>query len=183
MAAPVEKLAIHTPTAVVRWRGSWNSSRISDSVDGASVAPAAPRRAGGDEHLDARREGGGDRGRRERRRPDQQQPAAADAVSEGSHGDEQAGGDEAVDVDDPQQLGGGRPQVGADRRHCEVQDGEVHRVDDAGQRQHGEREPLSASGAAGRSGGHRNALLVVAGPLLERARRSAEDGLYGRVNG
>ena len=45
IAAPEEKLAIQTPTAKVRWRGSANSARTSDSVEGASVAPAAPSRA------------------------------------------------------------------------------------------------------------------------------------------
>jgi hypothetical protein len=45
MAPPAEKLVIHTPMAVVRWRGSWNMLKISDSVDGARVAPAMPSRA------------------------------------------------------------------------------------------------------------------------------------------
>ena len=36
---------IQTPIANVRWRGSRNMLRISDSVDGASVAPAMPSSA------------------------------------------------------------------------------------------------------------------------------------------
>ena len=36
---------IHTPIANVRCCGSWNMLRISDSVDGASVAPATPSSA------------------------------------------------------------------------------------------------------------------------------------------
>ena len=36
---------IHTPIANLRWLGSQNMLRISDSVDGASVAPATPRTA------------------------------------------------------------------------------------------------------------------------------------------
>ena len=36
--------------------------------------------------------------------PIEQQLAAADAVAERAHRDEQAGDEEAVDVDDPQQL-------------------------------------------------------------------------------
>ncbi len=36
---------IHTPTANVRWRGFWNRFVISDSVDGAIVAPAMPSSA------------------------------------------------------------------------------------------------------------------------------------------
>ena len=45
IAAPTEKLVIHTPTAKVRCAGSSNMLRISASVDGASVAPAIPSRA------------------------------------------------------------------------------------------------------------------------------------------
>ena len=44
-APPAEKLEIHTPTASVRCRGSANMLRISDRVDGASVAPATPSTA------------------------------------------------------------------------------------------------------------------------------------------
>jgi hypothetical protein len=36
---------IHTLTAKVRSCGSWNMLRISENVDGASVAPARPSRA------------------------------------------------------------------------------------------------------------------------------------------
>ena len=36
---------IHTPIANVRCCGSWNMLRSSDSVDGASVAPATPSSA------------------------------------------------------------------------------------------------------------------------------------------
>ena len=42
-APPAEKLAIHTPTANVRSRGSRNIVRSRDSVEGASVADARPR--------------------------------------------------------------------------------------------------------------------------------------------
>jgi len=45
IAPPAEKLVIHTPMAVVRCLGSWNMLKISDSVDGARVAPATPSRA------------------------------------------------------------------------------------------------------------------------------------------
>ena len=45
MAAPAEKLAPHTPTATVRWRGSRNMLRINDRVEGAGVAPAMPSKA------------------------------------------------------------------------------------------------------------------------------------------
>ena len=42
MAPPTEKLVIHMPMAMVRWRSSWNMLRISESVDGISVAAATP---------------------------------------------------------------------------------------------------------------------------------------------
>jgi hypothetical protein len=45
MAAPAEKLAIQTPIATVRSFGSRNMLRISESVDGASVAAAIPSSA------------------------------------------------------------------------------------------------------------------------------------------
>jgi hypothetical protein len=45
IAPPAEKLVIHTPMAVVRCLGSWNMLKISDSVDGARVAPAMPSSA------------------------------------------------------------------------------------------------------------------------------------------
>jgi hypothetical protein len=43
MALPAENAPIHTPIAIVRSRGSWNMWKISDSVEGARVAPAMPR--------------------------------------------------------------------------------------------------------------------------------------------
>ena len=45
IAPPSEKLVIQTPIAVVRCPGSRNMLRISDSVDGAMVAPATPSSA------------------------------------------------------------------------------------------------------------------------------------------
>ena len=45
IAPPSEKLVAQTPIATVRWRASMNMLRISESVDGASVAPAIPRSA------------------------------------------------------------------------------------------------------------------------------------------
>src|SRR4029450_13316186 len=45
IAPPREKLMIQTLIAVVRSRGWRNMFRISDSVDGATVAPATPRSA------------------------------------------------------------------------------------------------------------------------------------------
>src|SRR5262245_16036145 len=45
IAAPAEKLVIHTPMANVRCRGSSNMLRIRDRVEGARVAPATPSSA------------------------------------------------------------------------------------------------------------------------------------------
>ena len=90
----------------------------------ASTARASRRRRRAararDQHRRARREGGEHRGDAERRRADQQQPPPADAVAERAHRDEAAGDQEAVDVDDPEQLGGARVQVGAERRERQV---------------------------------------------------------------
>ena len=86
--------------------------RISASVDGIRVAPAMPSSArAAISSLGAVRVGGEHRGRAERGGADQQQPAAADPVAERAHRDQQAGEDEAVDVEDPQLLGGARLQV------------------------------------------------------------------------
>ena len=45
MALPAEKAEIQTPIATARWRWSWNIAKISDSVEGARVAPAIPSSA------------------------------------------------------------------------------------------------------------------------------------------
>jgi hypothetical protein len=45
MATPSDRLVTQTPIAIVRCRGSSNIVRISDSVEGISVAPATPSRA------------------------------------------------------------------------------------------------------------------------------------------
>ncbi len=45
MMPPIEKLVVQIPIAKVRWPASWNMLRISDRVDGISVAPATPSTA------------------------------------------------------------------------------------------------------------------------------------------
>jgi hypothetical protein len=133
--------------AAVRCAASWNMLRIKDSVDGASVAPASPSSARVvDQHLGAAREGGKHRADAERGRADEQQPAPADPVAERAHRDQRASDQEAVDVDDPQELGAGRAQVGAERGQRQVQHGQVHRVEQARQRDHRQPDPLAASG-------------------------------------
>jgi hypothetical protein len=80
IAPPSEKLMIHTLMAVVRWRGSRNMLRMSESVErshrGAGDAEQRTRR---DEHGGASREGGEYRSPAEEGGSDQQQSPSADA--------------------------------------------------------------------------------------------------------
>ena len=139
------------PIATVRCRGSWNMLRISDSVDGASVAPAMPSSARVAISISALVENAAStEADAERGRADQQQPPAADAVAQRAHRDQQAGDQEAVDVDDPEQLRAARPQVRAQRRQGEVQHRQVHRVEQAGQRDHGQPDPFAPPAPARR---------------------------------
>ncbi len=102
MTAPAEKLATQMPMANARSCGSRNMLRMSESVDGASVAAGETLQcARDDQHLGAGRVGGEDRGDAERRGADEQHLAAPDPVAERAHGDQRAGDHEAVDVDDP----------------------------------------------------------------------------------
>ncbi len=99
-------------------------------------------RAGGDHQLGVGRVGGEDRRGAERGRTDHEQFATADAVAEGAHGDQEPGDHEAVDVDDPEQLGAAGGQVGVEMRGGQVEHGGVHAEQHGGQRQHGQPEPL-----------------------------------------
>ena len=110
-----------------------------------------------DQHLGARRERREQRERPECGGADEQQLAAADPVAERAHRDEEARDHEAVDVDDPEQLGAARLEVLADRRDGEVQDREVHHVEQAGEREDGEADPLAAAGQSDLRVGHRRA--------------------------
>ena len=101
------------PTAVERCLGSSNIAKISDSVDGAIVAPAMPEQRAAQRSASrascenaARIEASA-----ERRGADQQHPAPPDPVAERAHRDQEAGDHEAVDVDDPEQLDAARPEV------------------------------------------------------------------------
>jgi SAM-dependent methyltransferase len=64
---------------------------------------------------------------------DEQQLSAADPVAQDAHGDQRAGHEEPVDVDDPQRPGTGGLQVGADGRNGQVQHRQVHHTQQAGQ--------------------------------------------------
>ena len=79
--------------------------RISESVDGASVAPATPSSARVAISISALVEkAASTEATPNAAGADQQQPAAADAVAQRAHRDQRAGDQEAVDVDDPEQL-------------------------------------------------------------------------------
>ncbi len=107
-----------------------------------------------DQHFRAARECRDDRSGGERGGADQQQAPPADAIAQRAHGDQEAGHQEAVDVDDPQQLRGRRIEIGADRRQRQVEHGQVHRVDHAGQGDGGQADPFAAGGLGGRGKSH-----------------------------
>ncbi len=142
-APPAEKLAIHTPTANVRWRGAEEhvpDQRQRRRSEGRGCH--SQDRSRGDQHGCSERERGEHRGRAERRSTDQQQSPPADPVPERSHRDEGSRDQEPVDVHDPEQLGAARFQVCAEVRHGEVQHRQVHRVEQARQGEHGESDPF-----------------------------------------
>ena len=85
----------------------------------------------------------------ERRRPRHQNAAQADPVAQGSHGDEEASKQETVDVGDPEQLRTAGAQLSAQPWDGEMEQGEVHRDQQRGQRQDRQAGPL----ASGRTGG------------------------------
>ena len=106
-----------TPIANVRCSGSRNMLRISDSVDGASVAPATPSSARVAISIaGAGREGRQDRGDSKGGGADQEQPPPPDSVAQRAHGDQRSGDQESVDVENPEQLSAAGLQVGADVR-------------------------------------------------------------------
>ena len=77
--------------------------------------------AGGNEHLGTDSESGDDRGETEADCADQEQFSPTDPVAERTHGDEQTGEHERIDVDDPQQLRAARLEVGADERKRKIE--------------------------------------------------------------
>ena len=135
-------------------RGSANMLKISASVDGASVAPATPSSARAAISIGALVEKAASTEAApnaaapiisSRRRPIRS-PSVPIVISS-------AGDEEAVDVDDPEQLAAARLQVLADRGEREVQHGQVHRVEQAGERDDGESDPLASAGVLGSLGG------------------------------
>ena len=146
IALPAEKAEIQTAIARERCPGSWNIVKISDRVDGASVAPAIPSRARLRMSISAlTRERSEQRQHAEGAGADEQQLAAADAVAERAHRHEEARDHEAVDVDDPEELRAARVEVGRERRHREVQHRQVHHVHQAREREDGQADPFAAA--------------------------------------
>ena len=117
--------------------------RISESVDGARVRPRRRAAPGHDEHLDAGREGGEDRRDSEGGRADEKKATTADPVAERAHRDQGAGHQEAVDVGDPEQLRARRLELRGQRRHRQIENGQVHRVEEARKGDHREPDPLA----------------------------------------
>jgi hypothetical protein len=69
-----------------------------------------------------------------------------DPVAQGAHGDQEPRGHEPVHVDDPKELGARGLEVRTEGRHRQVQHGEVHRVEPAGERDHGQPGPPAGPG-------------------------------------
>ena len=125
--------------------------RISDSVDGISMAPNTPstaRAATRCRALGAKAAATDTTAKP--RGTDHQQAAPADPVAEAAHRHQQCGQHQRVDVDDPQLGGRGRAEVLGDARQRERQDGVVDGDQQHRQQQHRERQPRAARGVGGR---------------------------------
>ncbi len=99
-----------------------------------------------DEHLGAVRAGGDARGDAEKGVAQQQDPSASHPVAQGAEEDQQRGADEGIDVDGPQQLGGGGPEVLGDRGHRDVEHGGVHRDEQQTDAEDDEDDPAVGAG-------------------------------------
>jgi hypothetical protein len=70
----------------------------------------------------------------------------ATLISLPSRSNQEAGEEEAVDVCHPQELRARRIEICGQRRDREIEHGEVHRVKEAGKRDHSEADPLTPAG-------------------------------------
>ena len=130
--------------AKVRSVGSRNMLVSSDSVEGASVAPAMPRMARvtisisalleNAARMEASAKGGS---------PNEQQLAPPDAVAQRAHRHQESRHHETIDVDDPQKLRRRWLQVGSHLRNCQVEHRQVHRIEHAGQRYNAKPDPFA----------------------------------------
>jgi hypothetical protein len=115
----------------------------------------------GDQHLGAGRERCDHGDDAERGATDEQQPPPADPVAQRPHGDQESRDHEPVDIGDPQQLSAAWSQVLADRRHGQVQHGQVHRIQQTSEGEHRQPDPLPPAGQWRRRGGHADPLVDV----------------------
>ena len=108
------------------------------------MAPASPSSAAShDQHLGAGRERRQNRGDTKDGGTDQEETPPPDPVSQGAHGDQGRGNQEAVDIENPEQLSAAGLEVGADRRDSQIEDREVHGVEQAGQGDDRQANPLA----------------------------------------
>src|SRR5438093_613462 len=131
--------------ATVRCCGSRNMLRIKDRVDGASVAPATPSSARVAISISVVVENAAiTEATPNAAAANQEKPAAADAIAQRAHRDQRSGDQEAVDVHDPQELRAAGLQRRTQLGHRQVQDRQVHGVEQARQGDDGESDPLAA---------------------------------------
>ena len=164
MALPAEKAEIQIGDR------SCPLTRVLEHVEDERQGRGGDRRAGDpeqrtadDQHLRAERDGGQDRDQAERGGTDQEQLATSDAIAERAHRHQEPGDREPVDVDDPQELRAARVEVLADRRHGQVQDREVHHVDERGEREDRQPDPFARACLGGLGFRHRSPPIVSAG--------------------
>ena len=130
MAMPRPDTPAHTPIAFARSSAGKTAVMI-DSVEGMMKAPPTPIRArvaisiAGEVASAERPEP-----RPKTARPKRERPLAAEAVAESTRGEQQAGEDEHVRVDDPLQLGAGCAEVVLQRGERDVEDGVVEPDDE-----------------------------------------------------
>ena len=136
---------LQIPRATARCLGTWNIGRISESVDGPSIAaptPIRPRQTirlvaftDSAAPIDASPKTAAPRG---------SSAPAAEPIGQHTHGQQQTGDQEHVDVGDPQQLGRARSQVRGEGGQGEVQQVGVDRDEQAGHGQQTKAEPVTA---------------------------------------
>ena len=145
MATPRPETPAQMPMALARSAGSVKTLVRMDRVAGMisappmpmnarapMSAPAEPLKAATTEPTPKIGQAGG------------QGAAAAELVAEGAGGEQEAGEDQDVGVDDPLLLAGGGVQVLDERGQGDVQDGGVEADDEQADAEHGERPPSAA---------------------------------------
>ena len=157
MAMPRPETPAQMPIAFAALTARGTTAVMIDSVEGMMNAPPMPIRArvaisisGEVASAESRR------AEAEDGKADGEAALAAEAVAERAGGEQQAGEDEHVGVDDPLQLGAGRAEVALERRQRDVEDGVVE-PDHEQRRGRGRRASTSAADRAGtQEGGDEN---------------------------